>query len=176
MATLLAICRGSGLARCPVRGTRETRLTPWHAPPDDPTRWIKDLATPLLDAARERQDAFSAQIEATPRLRWWQFGYWRFCGGFAGDRVCCETVPTGVRSRLIAADIPLQMALGFSCLSRLPAYLNPRRSAISINFHLRCCHSHYRLIPILAGVLPIATHQFYEPGVNTGMSSTNAYT
>jgi hypothetical protein len=40
-------------------------------------RKLKDLSTPLIDAARERQEQFTRDIEALPPLRWYQWRYWR---------------------------------------------------------------------------------------------------
>jgi len=41
---------------------------------------MKDLSTPLIDAARERMRQFEAEMAAMPPLRWWQRIYmWWHC-------------------------------------------------------------------------------------------------
>jgi hypothetical protein len=39
---------------------------------------MKDLSTPLIDAAREQRRKFWEQIDALPPLRWYQWRFWRY--------------------------------------------------------------------------------------------------
>jgi hypothetical protein len=38
---------------------------------------MKDLSTPLIDAAREQREAYFAMVKARPPLRWYTLSYWR---------------------------------------------------------------------------------------------------
>jgi hypothetical protein len=39
---------------------------------------MKDLSTPTIDAARERQRKFGEMIETLSPLKWYQWKYWSF--------------------------------------------------------------------------------------------------